>query len=227
MAVFYRDTWTYLWCGSIRQASLDTPIPRYDGRSAAETNVDNVQTLYVYPVPAGVLASMGNPRSRSASRPIELFKRHGQAVGAALFAFLIIALTTLGAVEGMWSWLRGVILSLGTLAGIYLGAQLQRLDGRTAIESAAEPAMGNLIALATSTRNILDTANAHRERPALPTIAAYQASDSAHLVAVDGQLRMLLNQAKAAAAAWEPYLTPEARERLAIGPDYEGESNDE
>ncbi len=134
--------------------------------------------------------------------------RTAPSVVAALIATVVVVLTLVGTLDDLPSLLRGGAQALGTLAGVYLGARLQSRDVKIALEGAAEAALANLFALADSIKLLIATSDDFREHAASSspsTLAAWSHSTETLLSGLDNQARMLLTQAEAAAAAWEPH----------------------
>jgi len=138
-----------------------------------------------------------------------LNKAPSRTVIAGFVAFLVVVLTLFGALEQLPEWVRGTAQAIGTLAGIYLGAQFQARDQQRAAEGAAKSSILSLIALAKSIRALLDSlpqiGGRLRETPPL-SVDAYQNAIDVFIAGLDAQSRALLAQAQAAAAAWYPFV---------------------
>lgn len=132
-------------------------------------------------------------------------------VVAALLAGISILVAALGALDHVPTWARVVTQAGGTLVGVALGAKLTNDDDRAKVEASAKAALANLFALAASVRHILVGLDAARRRATSPPPATISAATSQTETLLDGlevQARTLLDQAKAAAEAWQPYVDP-------------------
>ena len=131
------------------------------------------------------------------------------SVVAALIAFLVVALSLFGALEGLPQGVRGAAQAIGTLAGIYLGAHFQSHDQRRTSEGAAKSSILNLAALAKSVRVLLASLGEARDRlreTPPRSLDGYQSTMEQLITGVDAQGRALLAQAEAAAQAWYPFV---------------------
>ena len=126
----------------------------------------------------------------------------------ALIAAAVLASTLFGVLDDVPGWLRGLLQGVGTLAGIYLGSQLQYADQRTGLESVGDTAVSHLAALASSITLTIDHLGAMKSsilEGSPRSIAAVQSQVESVLQGVDVQLRSVLIQAEAAAKTWQPY----------------------
>jgi hypothetical protein len=138
---------------------------------------------------------------------------------------VVVVLATLGALDGLPAWLRGVLQAAGTLSGIWLGAHLQFRDESLRIESAGRSALAHLVALAKSIQILIVNAADHQGRisNAPPQrVDTITRTTEVFVAGVDGQARALLAQARAAAEVWLPYVPDSDQYLTDLADDFDG-----
>jgi hypothetical protein len=133
---------------------------------------------------------------------------------AGFVSMLVVALTLFGTLNELSPAWRGLAQALGSLAGVYLGSQLQAKDMRQSTEGASRAAIANLVALASGIRSLIETNAGFRNRLlASPprTVDSYSNAIDSFLRGIDGQAISLLAHARAAAQAWLPFV-PDGQE---------------
>ena len=136
-----------------------------------------------------------------------------RTVVAGLIAILVVAATLYGTLDHLPAWQRGVAQTVGTLAGVYLGANWQMKDQRTAAQGAAMAAIANLVSVGAGIRSFLDALNSFRKHASSSpprSIDASTQSIEGLFNGLESHARAVLAQAEAAASSWLPFVDDEA-----------------
>lgn len=162
--------------------------------------------------PDDVSAATGLASRFGAPRRVQnacMLQRASRTVVAGLIAILVVSATLYGTLDELPGWQRGIAQTLGTLAGVYLGASWQMKDQRTATQGAAMAAIANLVAVGAGIRSFLDALNSFRKySSAAPprSIDASVQSVEGLFIGLESHARAVLAQAEAAASSWLPFV---------------------
>lgn len=128
----------------------------------------------------------------------------GPKVVAAIVALLVLLLTFFGVLDGIPSWIKGILQFFGTAGGIVLGYLLQAGDTKIRDEAKAKSARGQVIALAETVSFAVDfIAERRLDLSIHTTVATLRASADAGFSGVETSLRGVLRQASVAAENWD------------------------
>lgn len=138
-----------------------------------------------------------------------MLKGKSRTVVAGLVAVLVMAATLYGTLDDLPGWQRGIAQTLGTLAGVYLGANWQMKDQRTAAQGAAMAAIANLVSVGAGVRAFIDALNSFRSHASSSppkSIDASTQSIEGLFIGLESHARAVLSQAEAAASSWLPFV---------------------
>lgn len=134
--------------------------------------------------------------------------RGGQGFSVAAVAAALVLIAVLPFVAEMYAWLEVTLQVASTLAGIFLGVYLQRVDDAHKADAAARIALGNVIAMASSIRHlgiVMVRARERAQEDPAESVAEARRSTGALLSGIDGHLNALRAQVQASADAWTSY----------------------